>query len=97
MDWYFFTSVPDEIKSLAFPLKNNPDLTRESAWAHLAALGVKSGIEVHGTSILTQELNQIRSCYKSFDRISALKQLDSLHVVSSEIISSAIEQLQQES
>jgi len=88
------TTVPEEIKSLRFPLKNNPDMSRELVWAHMTALKVKLGELVPNDSTLILTLNEVHGYYQSFDRISALKQLDSLHIINSEIISNALKQLQ---
>jgi hypothetical protein len=91
---HLLTSVPDEIKLLRFPLKNNPHMPRESVWSHMTALNVKLGAPVPMTSTLIQDLNVVRGYHQSFDRISALKQLDSLRIINSETISSALKELQ---
>ncbi len=91
---HVFTSVPEEVKTLRFPLKNNPYIPRESVWAHMTALNVKLGEPIPIASTLILSLNEVHGYYQSFDRISALKQLDGLHIISSEIISNALKQLQ---
>jgi hypothetical protein len=91
---HFFTSVPEEIKLLRFPLKNNPHMPRESVWAHMTALSVKLGELIPMDSTLIQSLDDVHGNYQSFGRISALKQLDNLNIISSETISSALKQLQ---
>jgi len=33
--------TPEAIKVLRYPLRNNPDLSREAVWAYVYALGIK--------------------------------------------------------
>lgn len=94
---HIFTSVPEEIKLLRFPLKNNPHMPRESVWAYSTALNIKFGDPIHTDFTLTESLSYVRRYYQSFDRLSALKQLDNLRVIDSETIDSVRKLLQQES
>ncbi len=89
-----FSSVPEEVKLLRFPLKNNPDMARESVWAYLIALNVKTGEKILTEIELISNLDEVRSYYPSFDYSSALKQLDGLNIISSENIYNAQMQLQ---
>lgn len=88
------SSTPEAIKLLSFPLKNNPDMSRESVFAQLLALKAKVGGEQPNESELIWALNELLGDYPSFDRISSLKQLASFNVIAPEVISTAMEQLQ---
>ncbi|MES2106964.1 MAG: hypothetical protein V4634_23310 [Pseudomonadota bacterium] len=81
--------APEAVKSLRFPLRNNPNMSRESVWAYLQALGVKAGgnptIEE-----LANSLNEIAEIYPTFNRTIALKKLESLYVMNPESISAAL-------
>lgn len=80
------SSVPEEIKLLRFPLRNNPNLSREAVWAYLYALGVKSGATPDPRSI-NDELYGIGVFHPSFNRQLALETLSSLKVVDPEVVS----------
>ncbi len=75
-----FSSAPEEIKLLRFPLKNNQDLSREAVWAYVVALNLKTGTEWN-EGRFRNELNEIAEDYPSFDRISAIKILEGLKAV----------------
>ena len=87
--------APEEIKLLRFPLRNNPDMPRESVWAYLLALQVKAGEKQPSETILVGYLSELSDIYPSFDRIAALKQLESLNVISSDVISASLTQLRE--
>lgn len=83
------TSTPEEIKLLRFPLHNNPNLSREAVWAYVHALRIKVGEASPDERTLLQSLHNAREQHPSFDRSTALSQLNGLNVVSEAIISSA--------
>lgn len=85
--------IPEAIKMLRFPLRNNPDMSRESVWAYLFALQIKVGGKQPTETELLGPLNEIFSYYPSFNRSAALKQLASLNVISPEVLSAAMGQL----
>jgi hypothetical protein len=83
-----FTPVPEKIKELRFPLYNNPNLERESVWAYLASLRVSAG-EIISTDEIVSELKEIRSHYPSFSFRVAIKQLERIGVVRSDLVARA--------
>lgn len=84
-----FSSVPEEIKLLRFPLKNNPNLTREAVWAYAYALGVKAGT-IPDPMNMAWELGEIGGYYPSFNSHVALETLRSLGGVDHETLSEAL-------
>lgn len=82
--------APEAIKVLRFPLRNNPDMPRESVWAHVHALGVRGGEALPTKEALVSSLSQVVGYYPTFDRVAALKQLESLNILSSEVISASL-------
>ena len=84
-----FTSTPEEIKSLRFPLRNNPNLSREAVWAYVHALRIKVGEVAPDERNLLQSIHGVREQHPSFDTATALSQLGGLNVISEAVISSA--------
>lgn len=85
--------VPEGIQLLRFPLRNNPDMPRESVWAYLQAISVKWGDKLPNEVELASSLNEVAEYYPPFNRITALKQLESLNVISSDVIAAALAQV----
>jgi hypothetical protein len=77
--------APEAIRLLRFPLRNNPDMPRETVWAYIQALGVKGGNQLPTKESLVASLNEIATYHPSFDRVVALKHLQNLDAVSTEI------------
>ena len=88
-----FASTPEAIKVLRWPLRNNPDMSREAVWAYFFALKLKVGEASPNVYGLLTELNELSEHYPYFDRKAALNQLNGLNVMSAEIISSALDRL----
>jgi ABC-type multidrug transport system fused ATPase/permease subunit len=88
-----FSSAPEAIKLLRFPLKNNPNMSRESVWAYLLALQMKVGEKEPSESELLLALNDLFGHYPSFDRVAALKQLERLNVMDSDAIAATLGRL----
>jgi hypothetical protein len=84
------TSTPEEIKLLRFPLRNNPNLSREAVWAYVHALRIKVGEAVPDEGTLLQSIYGVREQHPSFDTSTALSQLGGLNVMSEAVISSAL-------
>jgi hypothetical protein len=84
------TPVPEAVKALRFPLRNNPSMARESVWAYLLALAVKAGEKQPNENQLIDKLDEVCENCPSFDRIDALKQLESLGAISPNTILSTI-------
>lgn len=85
-----FSSTPEAIKLLRFPLKNNPNMPRESVWAYFIALKIKVGENPPSVSDLLASLNELFALYPFFDRVVAIKQLETLNVVSPDLIKSVL-------
>lgn len=82
-------SVPEDVKQLRFPLKNNPNLSAESVWAYKTALEIKAGeIPVKGEGLL-KLFGFIDVYCPSFSRKTALNTLRKCDVIEEEIIESA--------
>lgn len=77
----FFNPLPETIKNLTFPLKNNPYLERETVWAYSFAINLALGKKIEfdqfgGTFAF--EIDEITEFYPTFNIELALKQLQSL-------------------
>jgi hypothetical protein len=90
-----FSSTPETVKLLRFPLRNNPDMSPEAVWAYVHAIGIRSGNKQPDAKYLLYLLNNVREVHHFFNREAALNQLKSLNVVSDEAISSACQLLTQ--
>ena len=87
------TPKPEAIKSLMFPLRNNPDLSREAVWAYVIALDVKSGNGQPDEHDMLNSLNEIHEYCRCLDRQVALNFLNGLRVVDGNVIASALRHL----
>ncbi len=81
-------SAPESIKELRFPLRNNPNMPRESVWAYFAALHVRAGNLPLAEKELADDLFHIEFHYPSFNKMAALDQLERLDVIRKEVLSS---------
>lgn len=80
------TPTPEEIKLLRFPLRNNPEMSRESVWAYVQALQVKVGQNPPDESTLLASLKELSRHYANFDSQMALKQLERLKIINPEVM-----------
>jgi hypothetical protein len=87
------SSTPEAVKLLRFPLRNNPNMSRESVWAYLQALNMKVGEKQPSESALRSSLDELLEYYPSFDRATALHELKALNVVSADAVSTALDKL----
>lgn len=85
-----FASKPEKIKALRFPLWNNPDMSRESVWAHLLALEINLGEGEPHKFELFSSLEKLSEFYPEFDQKEALHHLGVLKVIDEDIISETI-------
>ncbi|VAW64332.1 hypothetical protein MNBD_GAMMA08-1219 [hydrothermal vent metagenome] len=90
------TAKPEAVKALRFPLRNNPNLSREAVWAYLSALQIKVGEKQPNESDLLFFLDEVADYYPSFNKQSALNQLMDLNILSNDIVTSAIDALAEE-
>lgn len=81
------TPVPEVVRKLRFPLRNNPNLSRESVWAHVLALSVVAGGD-HPLSKekLVSELIDAEENLPGFDTAAAISHLESLEVVKPDVL-----------
>ncbi len=86
-------AAPEAISILRFPLRNNPDMSRETVWAYCQALGVKAGHKLPTKEELVNSLNEISRYYPTFDRVAALKHLESLNTVNPEVTLASLAEL----
>lgn len=88
-----FASVPEELKVLRYPLRNNPEMSREAVWAYLRAAEAKFGGVQASEHTLLYSIQAVREHYPYFDRVAALNQLKTLNAVSPDAIAAALEQV----
>jgi hypothetical protein len=93
----FVAPVPEAIKELRFPLKNNPQLSVEAVWAHLFALGIHNGNPPPDRQRLLEALDDACSNDRTFDRKTALRQLERLEVVKTDVLSATLTSVSTES
>lgn len=87
------TTKPEAVKELRFPLRNNPDMSREAVWAYLSALQVKAGEKQPDVSDLLYSLDELTEYYPSFNKQVALNQLEDLNVISKDTLLSVLNEL----
>jgi hypothetical protein len=78
--------TPEALKKLQFPLKNNPEMSAESVWAHITAMGTFTGDNLPQPASLVESLTSVSNYHNDFDRELALKQLSALNVINSDIL-----------
>jgi hypothetical protein len=89
-----FTAVPEKIKELRFPLKNNPELDRESVWAYVVSLKVSFGEIIPTDASLVSDLNEIRANCPSLNSRLALSHLKRIGVVEPDVVARAISRVE---
>jgi len=89
------TPTPEAIKLLRFPLQTNPNMSREAVWAHVQALRVRLGGNELSTAQLLALLDDMAESHPSFDKATALKQLENLDVVRSDSVMVALQHVSQ--
>ena len=77
------SSVPESIKQLRFPLKNNSDLPAESVWAHLKALEIRNGKPLDQAGLFVSLVKEVPP---RFDRWAAVERLEALDVVKPSVL-----------
>jgi len=87
------TTKPEAVKALRFPLRNNPNMSREAVWAYLSALQIKVGEKQPSESDLLYSLEEVEDYYPSFNKQAALNQLKDLNIISKDIILSTLNEL----
>ncbi len=85
-----FTPVPEPIKSLRWPLFNNPHMSPESVWAHYVALQARNGSMAISGFKLGEQLEIINNSHR-LNPIEAIKILKGLQVFDVAVIESALE------
>lgn len=79
-------TTPQTIKELRWPLRNNPDLSREHVWAYLVALSVKGGSTELNADLIIKEIFNITNYYEDFEKKRAVKILSTLIVINENIL-----------
>jgi hypothetical protein len=88
-----FSSTPEAVKLLRFPLRNNPNMSREAVWAYCEALKVKAGEKQPSESALRSSLDELLEHYPSFDRETALNELKALKVLRADVVPGVLDKL----
>lgn len=86
------TTIPEEIKLLRYPIRNNPNLSSEAVLAYAVALNLKTGTE-WSEGLLSNELNNMADDYPAFNRQSAIKVLEGLKVIDADYTKSLSEEV----
>jgi hypothetical protein len=73
-----WSSAPESVEQLLFPLKNNPDLPAESVWAHLKALEIRNGKPLDEAGLF---ISLVKETPPGFNRGAAIDRLEALDVV----------------
>lgn len=89
----FMAIKPDKVKALRFPLWHNPDLSRESIWAHFVALQVEAEGERKSARTLIESLEEIKDYHPRFMPREAVNDLKELGVCSEAVITEVVEVL----
>jgi hypothetical protein len=84
------SSVPESVKQLRFPLKNNADLPAESVWAYLVALRSRGAGEPLDETALTSQLENLSESLQTFDKSTAIRRLRELDIVEPAIIAALL-------
>lgn len=87
------TTKPESVKALRFPLRNNPNMSREAVWAYLSALSVKAGEKQPNEIDLLYFLDEVADYYPAFNKQVALNQLKDLDFTNKNIIISVLSEL----
>lgn len=90
-----FSSTPESVRALRYPLRNNPGMSRESVWAHVTGLSVLSGQAPGSPDELLTSLDAVADHHSDFDRALALRSLKTLRVVDPELIGQALDTCEQ--
>jgi hypothetical protein len=90
------TPVPEEIKLLRFPLRNNPEMPRELVWAYMLALMVKGGGITATPDYVSSSMQAVKRNHPSFSDNTAIEMLKSLKVLDSDVLSEAIDLARQD-
>lgn len=85
--------APEIIKNLRFPLRNNPNMQRESVWAYVQALKIKSGEKQPTKEAILFSLEEIKELYPSFNLVIALKELESLASIENRVTSELLSEI----
>lgn len=88
-----FTETPEDIKTLRYPLKNNPNMPPEIVWAHVNAIQLKATGKQLDVAELADSVNDLRYDYPSFNREYAVKHLKHLDVISADTLKSVLNTL----
>lgn len=84
------TSMPQGVQDLRYPLKSNPELSREAVWAYMRAFRVKIGEQPPDANGLLLELRRLLDHYPYFNREHALTHLRSLNAIDPAVVDLAI-------
>jgi hypothetical protein len=79
------STVPEDIKILRYPLKNNPNLEAEIVWAYSQALNFKNGT-VFSSLDLANSLVELKNKNKYFQSNKAINSLKSLAVYPTDVV-----------
>jgi hypothetical protein len=82
--------TPEAVKKLRFPLENNPELSRETVWAHAFSLSILEDGRARDESQILLSLEEVLENHPRFDRMSALEQLRDIGVEREESVSRAL-------
>ena len=76
----WFSSVPEEIKLLRFPLWHNPDMSVEAVWAYVNAVAIRAG-ETPNWDVMMGRLDNMAEINPRINRQNAIEILENLKVM----------------
>jgi len=76
----WFSSVPEEIKLLRFPLWHNPEMSVEAVWAYMNAISIKAG-EAPSWDEMMERLARMAEVNPRINRQKALEIFENLKVM----------------
>jgi hypothetical protein len=88
-----FSAVPEDVRRLRFPLKNNSAMSPEAVWAHVIALSQVAGADRLKAADLIEGVDAVKQGVPSFKERIALEQLSGLTAIGPEVISEASTEL----
>ena len=90
-----FSSTPEAIKLLRFPLRNNPAMSAEAVFAHMTALNRLAGQNTLTEPQLMLKLDEVKKRVPSFEPSVAVDQLAALRAVDEDVLLGARQKLRE--
>jgi hypothetical protein len=86
---------PEAVRKIAYPLKCNPDMSREAVWAHTLSIGALTGDSLAQPEGICEALSEVSAVYDDFDKELALRLLRGLNVVAPDVIDESVRKFEE--